>query len=210
MGSLTFPLMGFSRHRLGIDGQGVTTLAAARGCPLQCRYCLNPQCRDPKTAIRPVTPKELYEIARVDDLYFQATGGGVTFGGGEPLMHAEFIAAFRNICGNVWRVTAETCLSVPAEKIRTAAGCVDEFMVDIKDMNPGIYRKYTGAEITLTKANLKELLALVGPDRILVRVPLIPGFNTAEDTERSADELHAMGITRLDRFAYRKLPVSAE
>lgn len=39
------PFIGISRHRLATDGEGVTTLAAFHGCPLACRYCLNPQCR---------------------------------------------------------------------------------------------------------------------------------------------------------------------
>ena len=39
----TFPLFALSRHRMATDGRGVTTLAAAWGCPLRCRYCLNPQ-----------------------------------------------------------------------------------------------------------------------------------------------------------------------
>ena len=102
----TFPLMGFARHRLGIDGEGVTTLVAAWGCPLQCRFCLNPQCRDKNTPIKQITPEELFNMAKIDDLYFRATGGGITFGGGEPLLHAEFIRAFRKRYGNDCRGSA--------------------------------------------------------------------------------------------------------
>ena len=43
MNAPLYPLFALSRHRLGSDGAGVTTLAAARGCPLRCKYCLNPQ-----------------------------------------------------------------------------------------------------------------------------------------------------------------------
>ena len=203
MDAPTFPLMGFSRHRLGIDGQGVTTLVAAWGCPLHCRLCLNPQCLRADTPVRRVTPGELYEMTRVDDLYFRATSGGVTFGGGEPLAHAPFLRAFRALCGDGWRITAETCLNVPEAALKTAVGCVDEFTVDIKDMDPGIYRRYTGADNARTLENLRALLSAVGPGRVVVRVPRIPGFNTPQDVRRSAEALRRMGVERLDLFTYR-------
>ena len=205
MDALLFPVMGFSRHRLGIDGQGVTTLVAAWGCPLRCRLCLNPQCWDAGTTLMHVTPERLYEMTRVDDLYFQATGGGVTFGGGEPLAHAAFIAAFRRLCGPAWRIMAETSLNAPPENLRIAEGCVDEFLVDIKDMNPDIYRRYTGRDNAQVLENLSALLAAVGPDRVTARVPHIPGFNTPEDVQRSVDALKAMGMEKLDVFAYRDM-----
>ena len=52
--------------------------------------------------------------------------------------------------------------------------------------------------------NLKRLLEAAGPERVTVRVPLIPEFNTPEDRERSAERLRAMGVTRLDLFEYVK------
>ena len=203
MNAPVFPMMGFSRHRLGVDGQGVTTLVAAQGCPLRCLYCLNPQGLDESTPVHRVSPEELYAMARVDDLYFQATNGGVTFGGGEPLMHAEFIYAFRKLCGRRWHIMAETCLNVPAEKLEIALECVDEFMVDIKDTDPGIYRLYTGQDNAQVLENLSKLLRAAGNERVTVRVPLIPGFNTEEDVARSVRALRAMGVVKLDLFTYR-------
>ena len=208
MDAPTFPLMGFSRHRLGIDGQGVTTLVAASGCPLRCRMCLNARCWSDEP-VRRVTPEALYEMARVDDLYFQATGGGVTFGGGEPLTHAAFIATFRVLCGDRWRIMAETSLNVPAENLRVAVGCVDEFLVDIKDMDPAIYRRYTGADNARTVENLRTLLQAVGPGRVTVRVPNIPGFNGPEDVAASVAALKAMGVENLDVFTYRTVRTPA-
>ena len=51
--------------------------------------------------------------------------------------------------------------------------------------------------------NLKRLLALVGPERITVRVPLIPDFNTEDDQQRSQATLETMGICNFDLFTYR-------
>ena len=74
-------IIGIERHRITTDGNGITTLVAFHGCPLRCKYCLNPQCLNEKLICRSTTPQELLEEVRVDNLYFLATGGGVTFGG---------------------------------------------------------------------------------------------------------------------------------
>ena len=192
---------------MATDGAGVTALVGAYGCPLQCRLCINPQTWQGRTDGKPpftrVTPSELYDQVKIDNLYYLATGGGVTFGGGEPLLHTDFITAFREVCHPDWRIYAESCLNIPEENLRAAARVVDHFFIDIKDMNPAIYRAYTGKDNTLVKSNLALLLSLVGAQRITVRVPSIPDFNTEADTEASVRELQAMGVTSLDRFAYK-------
>ena len=203
----TFPLAFCDRLRMATDGAGVTALVGAYGCPLQCRLCINPQTWQGRTDGKPpftrVTPAELYDRVKIDNLYYLATGGGVTFGGGEPLLHTEFLTAFRAVIPKEWHLYAESCLHIPEENVRAAALVVDHFFVDIKDMNPEIYKAYTGRENALVKSNLALLLSLVGADRITVRVPSIPGFNGPADTEASAGELTEMGITSLDRFTYR-------
>ena len=201
MDELRFPLLALSRLRMGTDGKGVTTLAAGAGCPLSCRYCINRRLLK-EAPQKSVTAEELLESVRIDDLYFRATGGGVTFGGGESLLHAEFICRFRDLCPPEWRIAAETSLAVPREHLLAAISAVDEFIVDCKDMDPDIYRRYTGGDVRLMKKNLEFLLALCGAERILVRVPYIPGFNTAEDQARSAEALRKMGVMRLDLFEY--------
>ena len=198
---LRFPLLALSRLRMGTDGKGVTTLAAGAGCPLSCRYCINRRLLK-EAPQKSVTVEELLESVRIDDLYFRATGGGVTFGGGESLLHAEFICRFRDLCPPEWRIAAETSLAVPREHLMAAMSAVDEFIVDCKDMNPDIYRRYTGGDVRLMKENLEVLLASCGAERLLVRVPHIPGFNTAEDQARSAEALREMGTVRLDLFEY--------
>ena len=203
----TFPLAFCDRLRMATDGAGVTALVGAYGCPLQCKLCINPQTwqgrSDGKPPFERVTPTELYDRVKIDNLYYLATGGGVTFGGGEPLLHTDFITAFREVCHPDWRIYAESCLNIPEENLRAAARVVDHFFIDIKDMNPAIYRAYTGKDNTLVKGNLALLLSLVGAHRITVRVPSIPDFNTEADTEASVRELQAMGVTSLDRFAYK-------
>ena len=196
-----YPLLSLARLRMGTDGDGVTTLIAGAGCPLRCRWCINERLLREAPAER-VTAAELLARVKIDDLYFRATGGGVTFGGGESLLHAAFIRRFRELCPSEWRVHTETSLAVSRELVALSLGAVDEYIVDCKDMDAAIYRRYTGGDAALMRENLRFLLEKVGPEHVLVRVPGIPGYNTAEDREKSVETLHAMGVERLDVFNY--------
>ena len=199
----TAPVAAISRLRMQTDGEGLTTLVCFQGCPLRCKWCINPFTLDPDAAKMHLTPQALYEKVRIDALYFLATGGGVTFGGGEPLLRSGFLEEFRRLCGQDWHLCAETSLAVPWENVRQAAACIDMFYVDVKDTDPDIYRRYTGRDNALVLRNLKELLQIVGSERITVRLPLIPQYNTAQDRQKSRELLQQMGISRFDMFVYK-------
>ena len=196
-----FPLLRIARHRLGIDGQGVTTLVAGASCPLRCKWCINQDILK-RNAAEMISAQELYERVRGDDLYFRATGGGITFGGGESLLQAAFFAPFREICGDAWRLCAETSLAVPQSLVELAEQTIDEFIVDCKDMDPDIYHAYTGGDSSVMESNLRFLIEKAGPERVVVRVPLIPDFNTKEAQQNSIKHLQELGVTRLDVFNY--------
>ena len=194
-------IFGISRHRLTTDGEGVTTLVAFCGCPLRCKYCLNKTSWDEGRG-RHYTPEQLFEEVKIDQLYFLATHGGITFGGGEPLLQVEFIKAFREFCGLQWQIVAETSLNVPFEKVQALDSVLDGYIVDIKDMNPEIYKAYTGKDNALAIGNLEWLLKQGEPNRIMVRVPHIPEFNTDEDVVKSVECLKTMGVKNIDEFNY--------
>ena len=198
-----FPLLSIARLRMGIDGRGVTTLAAGAGCPLRCRWCINEKVLREGVPLF-ITAEELTERVRIDDLYFRATGGGITFGGGESLLHAGFIRRFREVCPPEWHISVETSLAVPEALLRTAIPAVDDFIVDCKDMDPDIYHRYTEGDPELMAANLKLLLASVLPERIRVRIPLIPEFNDREAQSRSAETLRSLGVEKIELFDYVK------
>lgn len=202
---ITAPVITCDRHRIATDGVGVTTLVCFHGCPLRCQYCINPFSFAPDTRRTDLTAEQLYQKVKIDELYFLATGGGVTFGGGEPLLYPDFLTEFRALCGGEWHLCAETSLNVPWASVERAAECIDVFYVDVKDTDPDIYRRYTGQENSLALDNLEKLAGLAGPERIVARLPLIPEFNTEGDRARSQSLLTAMGLTQFDLFAY-KLP----
>ena len=75
-----------TRFRMAQDGEGVSTLVTLFGCPLHCQCCANAFCNEKETPVTYYTPEHLCETLKIDDLYFKMTGGGIVFGGGEPLM----------------------------------------------------------------------------------------------------------------------------
>lgn len=195
-------VIGINRHRLLTDGEGVTSLVGLSGCPLRCRYCLNSQCWFYDDAWRRYSPRELYDLLRCDDLYFRATGGGVTFGGGEPLLHVGFISRFREVCGDAWRISVETSLNVSSDDVVRIMSVADDLIVDVKDMNAGIYSDYTQVDNACVIENLRLLADSGWADRTIVRTPLIPSYNTASDVNESVRQLQSMGFKRIDRFKY--------
>ena len=172
------PILGVNRHRLLIDGEGVTTLVAFHGCPLHCKYCLNPQSLSDDFDFPLYSCEQLYERVKVDELYFLATRGGITFGGGEPCLRSEFINRFRELCGK-------------------------DYIVDIKDTNDEIYQNYTGRSNHQVLGNLRWLIEHGKAEQITVRIPLIPQYNMEEDTTHSIDLLKSMGLSHFDVFTYR-------
>ena len=195
-------IIGIARHRLSTDGDGVTTLVAFHGCPLRCRYCLNPQSLGDGNRFIEYSPQSLYDEVRIDELYFIATNGGVTFGGGEPCLRTQFIREFRELCGSAWQLNLETSLNVPLTNIEALLPVVNTMIIDIKDMNPDIYHSYTGQSNGRVIDNLRLIADAGRQSDCIIRIPLIPGYNADTDREKSRKALEAIGFDRFDLFTY--------
>ena len=196
-------IIGISRHRLSTDGDGVTTLVAFHCCPLRCRNCLNPQSLGNSDRFKEYTTRSLYDEVRIDELYFLATNGGVTFGGGEPALRPDFIRRFRELCGSSWRLTLETSLNVPQENIEALLPVIDTWIIDIKDMDADIYRQYTGKDNSQVLSNLRLIAEADRQNDCIIRLPLIPDFNTDTAREESRKALSALGYSKFDLFTYQ-------
>lgn len=165
-------------------------------------YCLNPQSLGNADRYREYTPQSLYDEVRIDELYFLATNGGVTFGGGEPCLRPDFIGEFRKLCGDSWQLNLETSLNVPTANIEELLQIVNTLIIDIKDMNSDIYRSYTGKSNALVLDNLRLIAEAERQDDCVVRIPLIPNHNTDADRAASRAALEALGFNRFDLFTY--------
>jgi len=194
--------MTISRLRMASDGTGVSTLVAFYGCPLQCRYCANWICHDEATERKYYSPENLISILSQDDIYYKMTGGGIVFGGGEPLMQADFIHEVCKVADPLWERRIETSLYANWEQINLLVEDIEEWFVDIKDLQPEIYKKYTGKENGIVLSNLRKLASVVPKEKIMIRVPHIANFNTPDDVKQSMNKLRSMGLLRLDEFEY--------
>lgn len=197
------PILGINRHRMQTDGRGITTLVALSGCPLSCRYCINQDLLKDTEQTEWLSPKELVERLAIDHCYFVYTNGGVTFGGGEPLLHSGQIQEFARLCPEEWNITMETSLNVDAGLLTPLLTERFSFLVDIKAMQPDIYEKYTGRSNAQLIENLKCLIQKVPADQYMVKVPLIPGYSDADSTRESVALLQEMGIPKKNIVTFR-------
>lgn len=203
MHKITANIFGIKRHRLNIDGDGIVTLVAFYGCPINCRYCLNNECHDyPPKANKNITPEQLLSHVSIDNLYFIATGGGITFGGGEPLLNYQFIKKFKEIANPLWKINIETSLNIPLNNLKELLPIVDSWIIDIKDLNHEIYQSYTGNDIVNVEQNLQYLSEQSYQDRCLIRLPIIPNYNNEQNILKSKEKLGLLGYSKFDEFSY--------
>ena len=200
MKGLIFDIKRFAVH----DGPGIRTSVFLKGCPCSCRWCHNPESIKPypqkisKTIFLDgkTFPKEeiignsmcvldvMSEI-RKDNIFYDESGGGVTFSGGEPLMQSEFLLELLKECKieNI-HTTVDTSGFVNEGKLLEIIDYVDLFLYDLKLINNELHQKYTGVS---NKMILQNLLILVnGHKQIIIRIPIIPGIT---DTNENLEEI---------------------
>ena len=126
------------------------------------------------------TVPELLKIIEKERILFDQSGGGVTFSGGEPLLHPEYLSKILDSCGHsqIHR-TVDTCGFVKKETLLEIAKLTDLFLYDLKLMDTDKHKEYTGAGNELILSNL-ICLAETGAD-IQIRIPLIKGVNTDQE-----------------------------
>lgn len=196
-------IMGINRHRMGTDGKGISTLITFYGCPLNCKYCLNPQCKSESTPCTYIEPNDLVNLLMVDDIYFKSTGGGIVFGGGEPLLNAEYIKEACDLVPTKWKIRIETSLNVKWDKIELLLPYIDQWIIDIKDSNTEIYKNYTGVDNLKVYDNVLRLSHKTGKEKLLIRIPKISNYNTEKNIQESVNLYSNLG--NIDVFKYRIL-----
>jgi len=195
----------FNVQRYAIhDGPGIRVTIFLKGCPLRCLWCHNPEGQDPSPepmsdgpCIRTARPSDEVatcgRVVAVDDvireidkdvLFFDESGGGATFSGGEPLMQPDFLRALLHACRQRGiHTVVDTCGHAPDDVFRSIVDAADLFLFDLKLMDDALHREYTGASNGLILQNLQTLDARRHPT--VIRIPLIPGIT---DTEKNMSE----------------------
>ena len=184
------------------DGEGVRTLVALSGCPLKCEYCINKEIIK-KNQYQEVSPNELLDYIMIDYCYFIATKGGVTFGGGEPLLQYKAIKEFKNILPKEIDIVVETSLNISLENLKEVINDIDFFIIDIKTLNEKIYKSYTNKDIDFLINNLKFIQNQNLQDKCMIRIPKISNYTTNIDIKETISKIKEMGFNNLDIFDYQ-------
>lgn len=174
------------------QGQWTLNRARCRGCGACAEAC-------PNSALellgKVVEAQDLVREAIKDRRFFQTSGGGVTISGGEATMQRDFLLELLELLGaeDIHRAL-ETSGAFSADLIQPLAARAELFLFDLKLIDPGKHRDFVGAGNELIGRNFLSLLSLVGPTRIVPRIPLIPGVNSGEkELSEFAEFLKAAG-----------------
>lgn len=170
------------------DGPGIRTTVFFKGCPLRCLWCHNPESHAAhpqqyadtgETIGYEASATQIMEMVLRDLPYYQATGGGITLSGGEPLMQPALAQALLSTAKEKGIHTCvETCGHAPWEAFTRILPLTDLFLYDVKAL-PHVHRSFTGVDSGLILSNLGRLCQ--SGAQVLLRCPLIPGYNdTAE------------------------------
>ena len=172
------------RHAIIMTADGpVTDQAVCDLCGACARIC-------PTLAMeisgREETIESLLAMIEKERLLFDQSGGGVTFSGGEPLLHPEFLFPLLDACGaRAIHRTIDTCGQIKSVTLMDAVKKTDLFLYDLKMMDSVKHKRYTGVGNELILANL-QALATAGA-AIQIRIPLIRGVNAdPENLDRTA------------------------
>jgi len=155
---------------------------------------------------RRVNVKEVMDIIEKDRIFFDNSGGGVTFSGGEPLLQFEFLQALLLECRNQGLHTiVDTCGYAPFEQIAKILDKVDIFYYDLKIIDENKHLALTGVSNRIILENLQKLSA--AKKKIQIRIPVIPGINDdQENIAKTAEFLKPIpGITGISLLPYHRI-----
>ncbi|MDR1805896.1 MAG: radical SAM protein [Clostridium sp.] len=166
------------------DGPGVRSTVFFKGCALRCLWCQNPEnlTAQLREGDREMTPDELFDELIKDAEFYRATGGGVTFSGGEPLLQdtEALIELLAKLKEHEIPVSLETTLFAPWDKIKALIPYVKLFLVDFKVVgDKECHQKLTGQTDDIIKINVEKLIEQKA--NVKFRTVIVPGFNDSKE-----------------------------
>lgn len=227
-----FDIKRFAVH----DGPGIRTTVFLKGCPLDCWWCHNPESRksEPEEVVytrmlgdKELDSKKIYgksmhvsevmgEILK-DKLFFEESGGGVTFSGGEPLNQTSVLKELLEQCKkHGLHTTIDTCGHAQWTTFEKIIPYTDLFLYDLKLIDPTNHEKFAGVKNELIIENLQKLLC--GNVKVELRIPVVPAVNdTSEEVEnivsflqnklKKVPKIHLLPYHQIGDNKYQKLNV---
>ena len=153
-----------------------------------------------------MTAEEVFSLIERDADYYRRTHGGVTFSGGEALLHIDNLMPLLEKCAKAGvAVDFETCGYVPEGSFQKAFSYTERFLFDVKTADPEVFRRCTGGSLSLVLKNL-HWLAEKDPEKIILRVPVIPDVNHGQKEMESIFRLAVREhLSRVDLLPYHTL-----
>ncbi len=226
----------FNINRFAVnDGPGIRVTFFLKGCLLACYWCHNPEGMNHEkedivqtnrignknfgfieTVGYEITAFEVISILDKDRIFIDRSCGGVTFSGGEPFLQFEFLTEALRACkSSGYHTAVDTSGYFPAEYLDPVMDCTDLLLYDIKHLDPDKHLRYTGVSNELIIKNFKK--AARGHSEIVIRIPVVPGFNDDEDhigtlkkflMDNMTDQVKAINLLPYHRIGlskYKKL-----
>jgi len=200
------------------DGPGIRTTLFLKGCNLTCPWCHNPETVSPLPEElfypesgkrirygREMTAEELLPELLEDRAFYEASGGGVTVSGGEPLLQSHALVPLaKSLFEAGISLIVDTAGCLPFAHFERLIPYTDVFFLDVKSGSPAVYRELVGGELATVYENLCRLLS--SGVRVRVRIPLIPEVNTTPSaTEDICRLLREAGVQKVDLLPFHRL-----
>ena len=185
-----------------VDGPGIRTVVFFNGCKLRCKYCHNPEMWSLKDENKDV--EEVFEKIMRSKPYYGKIGG-VTFSGGEPLLHHDFLI---ELCKKLKEEEINVCIDtagVGLGKYDELLQYIDLVLLDVKHTNSEGYKDITGVELDEVEKFIDACNR--NNKKIWIRQVIIPGIN---DNEKYIDSLidylqHINNIERVDFLPFHRM-----
>lgn len=198
------------RNCLGQCFAGALSAEVNRICwsAQQCRGCHRCVDNCPALALEPsgreVSVEEVLEVVAQDIPFFDQSGGGVTFSGGEPLAQPQFLLDLLQACGRLGlHRTVDTSGFATWEVVSDVADHTDLFLFDVKLVDRDRHQLYTGVSNRAILDNLRRLVERGCP--LQIRFPLIPGINDDPDNVTATGRLiTSLGLGRIDLLPFHR------
>jgi pyruvate formate lyase activating enzyme len=152
-----------------------------------------------------ITVAEVMAQVKKDTIFYDQSGGGVTFSGGEPLMQPQFLLTLLTACrAEGIRAAVDTTCHAEPEVVQDVAGIADLFLCDIKHMSSELHREFTGVGNERILSNIQVLSAIA--KELYIRIPIVPDFNSDQgNIEQTSQFVRSLKtIRRVDILPYNR------
>ncbi|OOM13538.1 pyruvate formate-lyase-activating protein [Clostridium saccharobutylicum] len=190
-----------------VDGPGIRVVVFFQGCALRCKFCHNPDTWSPNGG-EEYTPEQLVRKIERFKPYFEKSGGGVTFSGGDPLRQPEFLLEVLKLCK---KKDINTCIDTAGYGFGEYGEILkytDLVLFDIKHITREGYKNITSMEID---ESLKFLEAMKKNNtKIWIRHVIVPGITDEEEHLKQLKEFvdKIPNVEKVELLPYHLLGVN--